>query len=163
MFRASLLLAALAYGGVHATTTPGGDGDMHIDTSFGVPQSSNTVNHDAVARHLAGVNEYMMDMKARDPDLFELCQNRHSLCAFWAISGDCGTNPHTMHALCGPSCQACDHAIHAAGGEEGEEEEEEHFEEGEEEEEEEEHFEEGEEEEFEEGEEEEFDEEEEEF
>jgi hypothetical protein len=37
------------------------------------------------------------------------CHNRHELCAFWAVVGECDDNPVYMHTHCGPSCQSCHH------------------------------------------------------
>jgi prolyl 4-hydroxylase len=35
------------------------------------------------------------------------CRNRHELCAFWAVLGECDINSAYMHTHCGPSCRSC--------------------------------------------------------
>jgi ShK domain-like len=35
------------------------------------------------------------------------CQNRHEFCAFWAVIGECDSNPTYMQNHCGPSCRTC--------------------------------------------------------
>jgi prolyl 4-hydroxylase len=35
------------------------------------------------------------------------CRNRHELCAFWAVLGECDINPAYMYTHCGPSCRSC--------------------------------------------------------
>jgi len=35
-----------------------------------------------------------------------LCKNQESLCAFWALSGECDKNPF-MNELCAPVCEKC--------------------------------------------------------
>ncbi|KAL3827246.1 hypothetical protein ACHAXA_004721 [Cyclostephanos tholiformis] len=36
------------------------------------------------------------------------CTNKHKLCAFWAVIGECEKNPSYMKMKCAPSCQTCD-------------------------------------------------------
>eukprot|EP00549_Striatella_unipunctata_P007896 CAMPEP_0118724462 /NCGR_PEP_ID=MMETSP0800-20121206/32590_1 /TAXON_ID=210618 ORGANISM="Striatella unipunctata, Strain CCMP2910" /NCGR_SAMPLE_ID=MMETSP0800 /ASSEMBLY_ACC=CAM_ASM_000638 /LENGTH=470 /DNA_ID=CAMNT_0006633037 /DNA_START=34 /DNA_END=1446 /DNA_ORIENTATION=- len=38
----------------------------------------------------------------------EECKNRHELCAFWAVLGECEKNPNYMLLNCAPSCQTCE-------------------------------------------------------
>ena len=35
------------------------------------------------------------------------CINRHSHCAYWAVIGECDTNPAYMKTTCAPSCMTC--------------------------------------------------------
>eukprot|EP00588_Corethron_pennatum_P016828 CAMPEP_0194310276 /NCGR_PEP_ID=MMETSP0171-20130528/7210_1 /TAXON_ID=218684 /ORGANISM="Corethron pennatum, Strain L29A3" /LENGTH=611 /DNA_ID=CAMNT_0039063817 /DNA_START=131 /DNA_END=1966 /DNA_ORIENTATION=+ len=35
------------------------------------------------------------------------CINRHGLCAFWAVLGECENNPGYMTLQCAPSCETC--------------------------------------------------------
>lgn len=57
------------------------------------------------------VNKYMKD------EVFTLdkyksvrheCKNRHSLCAFWAVLGECEANENYMLLNCAPSCFSCE-------------------------------------------------------
>jgi len=36
------------------------------------------------------------------------CENKHELCAYWAVLGECDVNPAYMATNCGPVCQSCE-------------------------------------------------------
>lgn len=53
-------------------------------------------------------NEIVANPQKHDYAIQEACVNKHELCAFWALIGECTANPGYMKLQCGPSCRSCD-------------------------------------------------------
>ena len=52
------------------------------------------------------INEVMVQPKYAS--VKEDCKNKHELCSFWAMHGECDKNPGYMKTNCAPACLSCE-------------------------------------------------------
>jgi prolyl 4-hydroxylase len=66
-------------------------------------------------------SDLVTNMMAPPPGVEPHCRNRDELCSFWAVIGECDSNPTYMQAHCSPSCRSCHKmAVSGGGSDEGE-------------------------------------------
>ena len=102
---------------VHCAKSCGACGDAEIDAveegynNYGELQEVSGQKRKETLDLITRVNKYMKD------EVFKLekyvavrheCKNRHGLCAFWAVLGECEANPAYMLLNCAPSCFSCE-------------------------------------------------------
>jgi len=85
---------------------------LHGIQEFGVAQ---TVNEDDV--ELSNIRDSISYMKnfvnAKVPThrmtnaQISSCRNQNALCSYWAILGECNSNPNGMNEICAPACRSC--------------------------------------------------------
>mmetsp|Transcript_695 Transcript_695/g.1042 ORF Transcript_695/g.1042 Transcript_695/m.1042 type:complete len:521 (+) Transcript_695:32-1594(+) len=78
--------------------------------SFGVNQKVDGKEEVKTIELIKEVKEYMENDVMVKPEYEKVrkeCQNRHELCAFWAVIGECDANPSYMTLTCAPSCKTC--------------------------------------------------------
>jgi prolyl 4-hydroxylase len=77
--------------------------------SFGVLQSVEGAKKDDALKRVIESIAYMASdtVVELDESIRAKCQNRHELCAFWAVIGECEKNAAYMKTNCAPSCMTC--------------------------------------------------------
>jgi len=80
-----------------------------ISADFGTPQKIEGDKRKEVADKVKDTVAYMMgkEMQELDDNTRKNCQNRHDLCTFWAVIGECANNKAYMATNCAPACQTC--------------------------------------------------------
>ncbi|KAL9187261.1 hypothetical protein ACHAXT_001364 [Thalassiosira profunda] len=81
---------------------------------YGVAQ--NTDDRDVPA-FIANWRAYMADEVMVDPKYASVrgkCKNKHELCSYWAMLGECTNNPSYMQTNCAPACQSCEQMEYSA-------------------------------------------------
>jgi len=76
----------------------------------GEPQRIQGNNEQETRNMVLKTMTYMRDVVMPDRKLDNIrkdCINRHKLCAFWAVLGECEANPSYMTLQCAPSCETC--------------------------------------------------------
>ena len=78
-------------------------------TTFGVMQAMNGERANEVVVRVTESIAYMESeiVLQLEESIRTQCQNRHELCAFWAVLGECEQNIAYMHGNCAPSCMVC--------------------------------------------------------
>lgn len=82
-----------------------------IEVDMGVSQSKVPGLKEEIQQRIDSAREYMISDFGRDPKkkrLLNLCKNKHSDCALWAVQGECEANPSYMTTNCAPVCHTCD-------------------------------------------------------
>ena len=76
---------------------------------IGVIQNVEGAQQAEVAALIQESIEYMQSdaVLELDESIRAKCQNRHNLCSFWAIIGECQNNPAYMVTNCAPCCKTC--------------------------------------------------------
>jgi prolyl 4-hydroxylase len=77
--------------------------------ALGVIQSIEGEQREEVATRVQESLAYMQSDTVLELDeaVRSKCQNRHELCAFWAVIGECEKNAGYMKTNCAPSCMTC--------------------------------------------------------
>jgi prolyl 4-hydroxylase len=76
----------------------------------GVPDSHKT----EVEAMIQSARDYLHNVIFAEPtyrELRDVCKNKVSSCAYWAVLGECQNNPAYMNETCGPICQACEYQL----------------------------------------------------
>ena len=79
------------------------------NNNFGVVQREE--GDAALPSFIMNWKEYMINEVMVDPSyksIRESCVNKHELCSFWSMLGECDKNPAFMKVSCAPACQSCD-------------------------------------------------------
>jgi hypothetical protein len=78
-------------------------------TSFGILQTVEGSKKDEVMIRVTESIAYMESdtVSELDESIHSKCQNRHELCVFWAVIGECEKNAGYMKTNCAPSCMTC--------------------------------------------------------
>jgi len=80
------------------------------ETPYGVSQSIVGERGAEVRTIVNNVTNYMDKIVFVDPKYHKVkndCKNRHELCAFWSLIGECEANPAFMTLSCAPTCYSC--------------------------------------------------------
>jgi prolyl 4-hydroxylase len=81
------------------------EGERALETLDLIAQSVLYMASYSSSRPSSSVDHHLVHNSIINND--QSCRNRHELCAFWAVVGECDDNPAYMHAHCGPSCRSC--------------------------------------------------------
>jgi len=76
----------------------------------GEPQKADGELKNKTKKNMLETMAYMRDIVLPDREYDSVrndCINRHELCAFWVVLGECKANPSYMTLQCAPSCQTC--------------------------------------------------------
>jgi prolyl 4-hydroxylase len=79
-------------------------------TAFGVEQTAEGVQYQEI---LASIQKTILYMNSEETKrtvpakILSDCQNRHELCSFWQVIGECEKNKAYMALNCAPVCQSC--------------------------------------------------------
>lgn len=87
------------------------DNDNPDDSTYGEIQKFDGDKSLETQQRIQEVNDYMFNKVFVKPEYKSVrkeCKNRHELCAFWAVIGECDANPSYMTLNCAPSCMTCD-------------------------------------------------------
>lgn len=70
--------------------------------NYGVEQKAEGSQFEEVIQNLKGTEQYMdsHEVDILPEDVRESCQNRHELCTFWAVVGECESNRAYMATNC---------------------------------------------------------------
>lgn len=85
--------------------------DESLGADMGEAQVIEGTRADEIEARLAQARDYMHNVVYKDEafsHVRDICVNKHSLCAFWAIIGECENNPGYMQVNCAPVCQSCE-------------------------------------------------------
>ena len=79
-----------------------------LSETFGVRQDVEGMEKDKTLATIEASAKYMEHgLKDVPQDIRERCLNRHALCSFWAVVGECEENEAYMTTNCAPACQTC--------------------------------------------------------
>lgn len=85
---------------------------IHSDIDIGIKQTISKDYADEIEARLLESRKYLKNVVGKDGKLRSLlldaCKLKHELCAFWAVIGECESNPTYMNMNCGPACQSCE-------------------------------------------------------
>ncbi len=82
-----------------------------LASEYGDPQDVSGPFKEKVLEKVEEMVKYMKEEVMIDPKYEKVrdnCENRNSLCAFWAVKGECEKNPSYMKIHCPPVCKTCD-------------------------------------------------------
>jgi prolyl 4-hydroxylase len=82
-----------------------------VEKTYGVKQEAEGPERQQVLDRMVEMKRYMETVVAVDPKYSKVkdtCENLHKMCLFWAVVGECESNPNYMTLNCAPSCQTCD-------------------------------------------------------
>eukprot|EP00978_Attheya_sp_CCMP212_P030230 scaffold110423_cov55-Attheya_sp.AAC.1 len=82
-----------------------------VEKTYGVEQEAEGAERQQVLDRMVEMKRYMETVVAVDPKyrrVKDKCENLHELCLFWAVVGECESNPEQMNIDCAPACQTCD-------------------------------------------------------
>lgn len=80
------------------------------EITFGEVQSIDGTRAEETQQKIDEIIDYMRNEVHAKPEYISVrkeCINRHELCAFWAVIGECDKNPAYMTLNCAPSCKTC--------------------------------------------------------
>mmetsp|Transcript_26557 Transcript_26557/g.64757 ORF Transcript_26557/g.64757 Transcript_26557/m.64757 type:complete len:555 (-) Transcript_26557:135-1799(-) len=82
---------------------------LEESASFGEKQKADGGERQQTLERVKATIDYMSSEEVENlsPAIKESCINRHELCAFWAILGECENNEAYMIIQCAPSCHSC--------------------------------------------------------
>jgi ShK domain-like len=80
---------------------------------FGVVQDIEDVEYEAkINERIAEAEKYVMErvwnIESVNKMVGEMCKNKHQSCAYWAVLGECESNPAYMKLNCAPVCFTCE-------------------------------------------------------
>lgn len=78
-------------------------------TQFGKRQEAKGSKAKETLKLIAESVEYMKsaDVQTLSAKIRDNCKNKHNLCSFWAVLGECEANKSFMKTNCAPACQTC--------------------------------------------------------
>lgn len=79
--------------------------NLHVGTTQIAP---NVDTRQKVMDRLFDSQRHVYAEAKRDVKNLDKCQNLHERCTFWAVHGECESNPGFMVQNCAPACQSCD-------------------------------------------------------
>lgn len=82
----------------------------YSNEQFGVLQRADN-DVDALYDFITHWKVYMANVVMLDPSYSSVrdkCRNKHELCSYWAMLGECSANPGYMKVNCAPACQSCE-------------------------------------------------------
>jgi prolyl 4-hydroxylase len=82
-----------------------------LGSDMGEAQSIDMNQAPAILDRITKARSYMEHQVAVDKKydkVRSLCKNQHPSCAFWAVIGECESNPGYMQVGCAPVCQTCE-------------------------------------------------------
>lgn len=88
-------------------TIPQQEKEDYSAEPFGVIQKIDSV---ALSNFVTNWKAYMANVVMTDPayaPVKNTCKNRHELCSYWSMIGECDRNPAYMKVNCAPACQSC--------------------------------------------------------
>jgi len=64
---------------------------------------------DGLVEELVKTQRYVYDVASSDGSFSKVskCTNRHGMCSYWAMNGECEANPGYMREDCSAACQTC--------------------------------------------------------
>jgi prolyl 4-hydroxylase len=90
---------------------PAPETDAKLGSDMGETQALDDSQGEAILARIAQARDYMKNTVMVD-DSFEkvrsFCINKHKLCTFWSVLGECENNPGYMQTNCGPVCNSCE-------------------------------------------------------
>ena len=81
-----------------------------IQIAPGDDDDVNTRKYEILSKLLKS-QEYIFHEANRNIQAITKCINKHDLCTYWSINGECETNPKFMNLECSPACQTCHEII----------------------------------------------------
>jgi prolyl 4-hydroxylase len=79
-------------------------------TAFGIAQTAEGVQYADILTSIQATIKYMNSEETKrtvPAKILQDCQNRHELCSFWQVIGECEKNKAYMALNCAPVCQSC--------------------------------------------------------
>ena len=82
-----------------------------LGSDLGVAQTLDAVHTEAMLKRVEDAQKYMQEEVMKEPRyemVRDMCENKHELCTFWAVLGECENNPGFMQVNCAPVCRSCE-------------------------------------------------------
>jgi hypothetical protein len=90
---------------------PAPETDAKLGSDMGETQTLDDSRGEAILARLALAHDYMENTVKADysfEKVRSICKNKHKLCTFWSVLGECENNPGYMQTNCGPVCNSCE-------------------------------------------------------
>ena len=99
-------------GSTEATfTSPAPKSYGGLGADLGEPQTIDQSYADEMMEKIEEARRYMRDEVLVNPKydrVRSICKNKHALCTYWSVLGECSNNPAYMNINCAPVCGVCE-------------------------------------------------------
>ena len=82
-----------------------------LGADLGEPQTIDQSYADEMMEKIEEARRYMRDEVLVNPKydrVRSICKNKHALCTYWSVLGECSNNPAYMNINCAPVCGVCE-------------------------------------------------------
>eukprot|EP00539_Tryblionella_compressa_P000048 CAMPEP_0178739980 /NCGR_PEP_ID=MMETSP0744-20121128/4345_1 /TAXON_ID=913974 /ORGANISM="Nitzschia punctata, Strain CCMP561" /LENGTH=397 /DNA_ID=CAMNT_0020392721 /DNA_START=74 /DNA_END=1267 /DNA_ORIENTATION=- len=92
-------------------TSPAPDDTKKLGAEMGEPQAISGHLAAELIEKLEGDKQYFQNevmVKDEFINVRDICRNKHELCAYWSLMGECDKNEGYMKVNCAPACRSCE-------------------------------------------------------